>query len=134
MPRRHSFGVSESVSAQPSLLDLCFSGPPAEVRALTGSQLRDLGIDSALDRAQRIKADYVASCLRAIASFPKGSSLTSEDVREKAGPIPLELNHSVMAGILKHAASKGLIRITGETRVATRASVHAKRLSLWVRL
>lgn len=120
------------MSALP-LFDSLFLGAP-KAAPLTGRDLKSLGIDSALDRAQRIKAGYVAECLKAIESFPKGAAITSEDVREKAGPIPLELNHSVMAGILKHAASKGMIRITSETRVATRASVHAKRLSLWVRL
>jgi len=119
------------------LFDQIFSGPRnGPPNSLSGADLRDAGIQAALDRAERIKADYVAGCLKAIASFAPGTLLTSENVREIAGDPPVEVNHSVLAGIMKRAASKeyGLIRITRETQPAKRASVHAKALQIWVRL
>jgi hypothetical protein len=104
--------------------------------APTGEELKSWGIEDALQRAIRVKNDYVESCLTAIKSFPSGSLITSEDVRDKAGDPPIEVDKSVLAGIMKHAAGKKhkLIKITGETRPAKRASVHAKDLSLWERL
>ena len=96
--------------------------------------LRDRGIEDALARAERVKADYVQKCIEAIKSFPSGCLLTSEDVRKRAGDPPAEVNHSVMAGILRKAASQNLIYVTNETRTAKRSSVHAKRISCWRRL
>jgi hypothetical protein len=125
------------MSATRSQLDLIFAGKPdPAVTQLTGKQLRDFGIEDALQRAIRVKNDYVTSCLEAIKSFPSGSLITSEDVREKAGDPPIEVDRSVLAGIMKHAAGKKhkLIKITGVRRTAKRASVHAKDLSLWERL
>jgi hypothetical protein len=46
--------------------------------------LRDRGIEDALARAERVKADYVNNCLTAIKSFPPGAMITSEDVRARA--------------------------------------------------
>ncbi len=110
-----------------------FDGTPKQ-KPLTGKDLRDAGIDSALARAERIKSEYVEGCLSVIKSFPRGYAFTSEDVRAKAGDIPRELNHSTMAGILKKARAQGLIGITGKTRPAQRSSVHAKSLCVWWRL
>lgn len=101
-----------------------------------GSALRDKGIADALERATRLKSEYVESCLDAIKEFPKGALITSEDIREKAGDPPSEISPNCMAGIMKRAASGkyGLLMITNETRTATRSSLHAKRLSVWLRL
>lgn len=118
------------------LFDRCFEPGEISRSVDVGSVLRDKGIADAYDKAVRIKSEYVESCLEAIRSFPKGARITSEDVRECAGEPPKELNHSVLAGIMKHAASKkhNLIMITGDTRQGKRASLHAKDLSIWVRL
>jgi len=123
------------MSAHP-LFDQLFDKPLAGHVAPTGRELRDWQIEDALQRAIRVKNDYVEKCLEAIKSFPSGSLITSEDVRDKAGDPPSAIDKSIMAGILKHAASKKhkLIKITGETRPAKRASVHAKALQIWVRL
>jgi hypothetical protein len=99
-----------------------------------GVALKDRGIESALEKAERVKASYIEACLSAIKSFPSGCLLTSEDVRERAGDPPAEVNHSVMAGILRKAASQNLLYVTNETRTAKRSSIHAKRLSCWRRL
>lgn len=107
---------------------------PAEGKPLSGATLRDWAIEDALARAERIKADYVQKCLRVIGEVPYGMLITSEDVREKAGDPPSDVSHSVMAGILRKAASMKWIVCTNETRMARRASVHAKRLSLWRRI
>lgn len=122
------------MSANP-LLDQIFSGTPEPTGPpLTGADLRDLGIEDALQHAELIKGEYVERCLDAIRQFPSGCLITSEDVREKAGDPPLEVNRSVMAGILRKAASQNLIYITAETRPAKRVTVHAKRLSCWRRV
>lgn len=101
-----------------------------------GSVLKDVGIESAYDKAVRVKSVYVAKCIAAIESFPKGAMITSEDVREKAGNPPSDIDRSVLAGIMRSAAGKkhNLIVITGETRPGKRASLHAKSLQIWRRL
>lgn len=124
------------MSTQLDMVDI-FSGNAAPTGpSLSGRDLRDSGIEEAYQRALRVKRDYVEKCLSAIRSFPSGTLLTSEDIREKAGDPPSVLDKSVMAGILKNAASKehGLIVITGGERAAKRPSVHSKNLSLWRRL
>lgn len=101
---------------------------------LSGKDLRDLGIDDAYDKAVRVKAEYVERCSREIKSIPTGALITSEDVREKAGDPPSEISPNCMAGILKKAASQGLIQITNERVHAKRASLHAAELRCWARL
>lgn len=116
------------------LFDQCFEKGELNRSVNVGTVLRDRGIEDALARAERIKASYVASCLDAIKEFPKGARITSEDVRAKAGDVPREVNHSVLAGILKRAAAQGLIMITNDRVHAKRASLHASELRCWVRL
>jgi hypothetical protein len=122
------------MSAHP-LFDKVFSGSPdPTVTQLTGKQLRDWGIEDALQRAIRVKNDYVTKCLEAIKSFPSGSLITSEDVREKAGDPPLEISPNCMAGILKRAAAQKLIVITDSRVHAKRSSLHAAELRQWRKL
>jgi hypothetical protein len=119
------------------LFDNLFPDPPLRShQPLSGEQLRDFGIEDALQRAIRVKNDYVEKCLEAIKSFPRGAMITSEDVRDRAGDPPSAIDKSIMAGILKRAASRqyGLITITKETRPAKRSSVHAKDLAIWRKL
>lgn len=117
------------------LFESLFSGSPDPVgKPLTGRDLRDLGIEDALARAMRVKSDYVERCLSAIKEFPKGSLITSEDLREKAGDPPAEISPNCMAGILKKAASQGLIICTSQRVNAKRASLHAKELRCWLRI
>src|SRR5678816_735903 len=71
-----------------------------------GSHLKDRGIESAYDKAVRVKASYVQKCLAAIESFPQGAMITSEDIREKAGNPPSDIDRSVLAGIMRSAAGK----------------------------
>jgi hypothetical protein len=101
-----------------------------------GSVLKEIGIESALEKAERIKSDYIRKCISAIESFPKGAMITSEDIREIAGPPPSDIDRSVLAGIMRSAAGRkhGLIVITSETRPGKRASLHHKDLSLWRRI
>jgi hypothetical protein len=122
------------VSSHP-LFDRCFAGTPApQAKPLSGADLRDLGIADALERAEKVKAEYVQSCIEAIKEFPSGCLITSEDIREKAGDPPSSVDRSVMAGILRKAASRNLIQITRETRPAKRVTVHAKHLACWRRM
>lgn len=99
-----------------------------------GSVLRDRGIEAALEKAQRVKSEYIERCLETIKEFPKGAMITSESVRDKAGDVPGDIDKSVMAGILKRAAAQGLIVITDQRVHAKRASLHASELRCWVRL
>src|ERR1051325_1706482 len=116
------------------LLDKIFEGAPAPVsKPLTGEDLRDAGIQQAVDHLQRVKAEYVDSCLYEIERLSKGATLTSEDLRELAGDPPTGCENSV-AGILKRAQGRGLIVNTGQERPAKRSSVHAKRLCIWRRI
>ncbi len=102
--------------------------------APTGRELRDFGIEDALQRAIRVKNDYVEKCLSAIKSFPGGAMITSEDVRDKAGDPPNEISPNCMAGILKKAAAQNLIVITDSRVHAKRSSLHAAELRQWRKL
>jgi hypothetical protein len=116
------------------LFDRVFSGSPASVsQPLTGEEFRDSGIRQAVDHLERVKAEYIDLCLYQIQQLGKGTTLTSEDLREMAGDPPTGCENAV-AGILKRAQSRGLITNTGEERPAKRSSVHAKRLSIWRRI
>jgi len=96
--------------------------------------LRDRGVEDALARAERVKADYVQRCIEAIKSFSQGAMITSESVRDKAGDVPSEISPNCMAGILKRAAARGLIVITNDRVHAKRVSLHAAELRVWRRL
>lgn len=121
------------MSTQP-LLDKIFEGAPAPTGPpLTGADLRDSGIQQALDHLERVKASYIDSCLHEIKQLSKGTTLTSEDLRELAGEPPAEVPNCI-AGILKRAQKEGLIKNTGTERTAKRATVHAKKLCVWRRL
>jgi hypothetical protein len=116
------------------LFEQVFSGDPAPTAPpLTGEQLRDSGIQQALDHVERVKAAYVERCLFELRQLSKGTKLTSEDLRELAGPPPTGCENSI-AGILKRAQSQGLITNTGEERIAKRTTIHAKKLCVWVKL
>src|SRR5689334_5705543 len=116
------------------LFEPLFSGTPEPVGPpLTGADLRDSGIQQALDHVEKVKADYVDSCLDKIREMSKGMTLTSEDLREMAGDPPTGCENSI-AGILLRARSRGLIANTGQERPAKRVTVHAKHLSIWVRI
>lgn len=116
------------------LFESLFSGAPAPTGpALTPVELRDSGIQSALDHVLKVKAEYVSECLARIAELKAGTLITSEDLREMAGDPPEGCENSI-AGILKRAASRKLIVNTGATRQAKRTSLHAKPLNLWRRL
>lgn len=116
------------------LFDHVFAGVPApKSKRLTGADLRDSGIQQALDHLERVKAGYIDLCLHEIRQLGKGTKLTSEDLREKAGEPPTGCENSI-AGILKRAKSQGLIAITREEQTAKRSSIHAKKLCVWIRL
>ena len=122
------------MSTNHPLFEKVFSGAPApNAPPLTGSDLRDSGIQQAIDHLERVKAEYIDSCLHEIEQLSKGSTLTSEDLRELAGDPPTGCENSV-AGILKRAQSKGLIMNTREERPARRVTVHAKKLCVWKRI
>lgn len=121
------------MSALP-LFDQVFSGTPAPTgKPLTGKDLRDSGIQQALDHVERVKAEYVETCLEKIKELTSGTLLTSEDLRELAGDPPLGCENSI-AGILKRAASKNLIVNTGKEQTARRTTIHAKKLCIWKRI
>lgn len=97
------------------LFDRVFEKGEQNRSVSVGAALRDRGIEDAYDKAVRIKSEYVESCLEAIRSFPKGARITSEDIRERAGEPPKDVERSVLAGILKAAKAQGLISITSES-------------------
>lgn len=116
------------------LLDQLFSGAPAPTGPpLTGSDLRDSGIQQALSHLEKVKASYIDSCLYEIKQLSKGATLTSEDLRAKAGEPPVGCENSI-AGILRRAQSQGLIVNTGQERPAKRTTIHAKGLRIWRRV
>ena len=119
--------------AQLTLESLFSPAGIAKPRQLSGAELRDSGIQSALDHVLKIKAEYVETCLSEIAKLSLGATLTSEDLRELAGDPPEGCENSI-AGILKRAASKKLIVNTGEETTAKRTTIHAKKLCVWRRL
>lgn len=128
------FGIQEAMSASLPLFDQIFKHGELTRSVDVARALRDRGIEAALEKAERVKREYIELCLAAIKEFPKGARITSEDVREKAGDPPSEIDHSVLAGIFRSAKAQGLIMITREMRQGKRVSLHAKFLSIWVRL
>lgn len=121
------------MSAMP-LLDQLFAGDPAPTGPpLTGEDLRDSGIQQAINHLEKVKAGYIDSCLYEIRQLSKGTTLTSETLRELAGEPPTGCENSI-AGILKRAVSQGLIVNTGEETTAKRVTIHAKKLCLWRRI
>lgn len=111
-----------------------FDGKPAPTGPpLTGADLRDSGIDQALAHLEKVKADYIDSCLYEIKQLSKGTTLTSEDLRQLAGDPPKGCENSI-AGILKRAKSQGLIIKTGQVQPAKRVTIHAKDLCIWRRV
>lgn len=121
------------MSAQP-LFDRLFDKGELTRSVDVGRVLKERGIEDAYDKAVRVKAQYVESCLEAIKEFPKGSRITSEDVRDVAGDVPEEVSPNCMAGILKKAAREGLIMITSERVNAKRRSLHAAEIRVWLRI
>lgn len=116
------------------LFDRVFSGKPERVSPpLTGTELRDAGIQQALDHLERVKAEYIQLCLSKIEEMKPETVFTSESLREMAGDPPTGCENSI-AGILKRAASRKLIANTGVEVKATRPSIHAKKLYLWRRV
>lgn len=116
------------------LFDRVFSGTPEpQGKRLTGADLRDAGIQQALEHLERVKAEYIDSCLYEIKQLSKGTTLTSEDLRELVGEPPIGCENSI-AGILKRAKSQELIVNTGLERPAKRTSIHAKKICVWQRL
>lgn len=122
------------MSTNHPLFEPLFSGTPEPTGPpLTGKDLRDSGIQQALDHLERLKADYIDSCLYEIRQLTKGTTLTSEDLRALAGDPPEGCENSV-AGILKRAQSRGLITNTGDERTAGRTTIHGKKLCVWKRI
>jgi hypothetical protein len=122
------------MSTNHPLFEPLFSGTPEPTGPpFTGADLRDSGIQQALEHLEKVKAEYIDSCLHEIQQLSKGATLTSEDLREMAGEPPTGCENSI-AGILKRAQSRGLIANTGEERPAKRVTVHAKGLRIWRRI
>lgn len=122
------------MSAPLPLFEKVFSGDPAPTgKPLSGADLRDAGIQQALDHLERVKRGYIDYCLFEIRQLSKGTELTSETLRELAGEPPTGCENSI-AGILKRAKSQGLIINTGQERTAERATIHAKKLCVWRRI
>lgn len=99
----------------------------------TGKDLRDAGIQQALDHVLQVKSEYVTRCLSEITKLESGTLFTSESLRGLAGDPPAGCENSI-AGILKKAAGRGLIRNSGQEKIAERVTIHAKRLSIWIKL
>lgn len=116
------------------LFDQVFAGTAMpKGKRLTGADLRDSGIQQALDHLERVKASYIDSCLDEIKQLSTGRTLTSEDLREMAGDPPTGCENA-MAGIFRRAQSQGLIANTGQEQTAKRTTIHAKKLCVWVKL
>lgn len=93
----------------------------------SGEALRDAGIARVLDHTPE---SWKNAALEAITSLAtSGRGFTAEDVREIAGDPPGHYN--AMGAAVRAAATRGLIRKVGFTK-ATRASLHATELALWV--
>lgn len=119
------------MSAHP-LFDKVFSGKPEpKGPPLTGPQLRDSGIESVLSHTPN---DYKKRFIDAVKSFPVGSLLTSEDIRERAGDPPPETHYNAMGGLIRRAAGMKLIVPTGKDRNAKRPTLHATKLAIWRRV
>lgn len=119
------------MSAHP-LFDKVFSGEAAPTgKPLTGEDLKQSGMASVLSHAPD---EYQAKFLQAVKSFPIGSELTVEDVRERAGDPPDSVHYNVMGPLMRRAAVQKLIVSTDRMRNAKRASLHASKLLIWKRV
>ena len=100
---------------------------------LTGRELRDSGIQSALDHVEARKGEYVTQALSAIQCLPSDALLTAETIRDAIGDAPAGCENC-FAGILKKAASMKLIVITNSFTQAKRAQRHAGLIRQWRRI
>src|SRR6476659_6403336 len=116
------------MSAALPLFDQVFSGKPEPTGPpLTGEELRDSGIESVLSHTPDA---YKEKFIGLIRGFMKGYLFTIEDVRELAGDPPEETHYNCMGGLIRKAASEGLIVRTNERRKAKRASLRASELAV----
>lgn len=113
------------------LFDRLFpDGPLPGHVPLSGEDLKTAGIDQAFQSAPD---DLELRYIYAISNLKPLDRLTSETLRRMVGDPPSDYRH-VLAGILKFCVSVKLVRMTGETRKAERATIHSKALQVYVRL
>lgn len=97
----------------------------------TGEQLRDYGIEA----AERDRTIVIQAVDRAITILADTSAdgFTAEDVRSLLGRYVRDLDDvsKVIGGRIRAAGLDDRIYTYGETRKASRASAHARRMLVW---
>jgi hypothetical protein len=105
--------------------------PSLNFERLTGDDLKRNGMNSVLSHTPDA---YKIAFVAAVARMPKGTKLTTEDVRAVAGDPPPEVHYNCMGGLMTRAARQGLIRRTNQMVKAKRPSLHSSLLSEWIRV
>src|SRR5688572_5388064 len=108
-------------------LDLLFR-PETKV---TGRTLRDAGMKSVLEHTSD---DWKTKLKSRIEGFPKGYRFTIERVVDELGGRPKEAHPNSVGAITAGLVKRGLMKRTGETVKAERASLHATDCVEWERL
>ena len=98
---------------------------------LSGEDLKVSGMESVLSHTPEA---YKERFVNAIKSFPRGRAFTVEDVRSLIGDLPSEVHYNAIGSLVRFAAMRGLMRKTGTTVKAKKASLHSRELAVWVRL
>ena len=111
-------------------LDSLFDGPPVS-KPLTGKQLRDSGMESVLANTP---VEWKEKLKARVQGFPMHYKFTMEQVVDSLGGRPYEVHPNAIGALTASMVKAGLMRRTGETVKAKRASLHATDCVEWIRL
>lgn len=113
-------------------LSILFSGPPAPIgKPLDGKELRDSGMESVLAHTPDEWKEKLKSRVQ---GFPVHYKFTMEQVVDSLGGRPYEVHPNAIGALTASMVKAGLMRRTGETVKAKRASLHATDCVQWIRL
>jgi hypothetical protein len=118
------------MSASSPQLDLLFAGTPDRMPKLSGKQLRDSGMKSVLAHTPD---EWKQKLKNRIEGFPKGYRFTIERVVDELGGRPKAVHPNSVGALTAGLAKRGLMKRTGETVKAERASLHCTDCVEWIR-
>lgn len=113
------------------LFDQVLSSNPDRLPKLTGRKLRDAGMKSVLDHTPD---EWKTKLRNRIEGFPKGYRFTIERVVDELGGRPKGAHPNSVGAITAGLVKRALMKRTGETVKAERASLHATDCVEWERL
>ncbi len=102
----------------------------------SGEQLKEEGIQRAMDNSNKAWKDFASMCVRAIClERGVGGKFTADDINKLLDETETKVqisthNNSAMGGIFKTMCSKGWIEHSGYTK-SRRPASHARIIGVW---